>query len=148
MEELKHNNPYQPEMDFTLFTYKLKDQTMGDAATIAQVDDSPTVGKKNITKLAQQEVEKKLRLGSIEDLSIKLLGLNQNRYHNGELVVNSKHYVDEPEIPHLSYLNDETKQDILNHTVETQDVLLSQTVKSCSQTPISLQPTQKTSDTS
>ena len=114
MEELKHNNPYQPEMDFTLFTYKLKDQTLKDAVTTAQVEDPPTVGKQNIIKLAQQEVEKKLRPGSIEDLPIGLLSLNQNRYYNRGLVENSKHYVDDPEIPYPSYLHDEAEQYILN----------------------------------
>ena len=87
---------------------------MGDATTTVQADDSPITGKKSITKLAQQEVGKKLRLGSIEDLPSRLLGLNQSSGHNGELVVNSKHFVDDPEILHSSYPNDEAKQDVLN----------------------------------
>ena len=119
MEELKHNDPHQPEIDFTLFTYKLKNQTLKDAVTIAQVEDPPTVGKQNITKLAQQEVEKKLRLGSIEDLPIRILSLNQNRYYNRGPVENSKPYVDDPEIPFPSYLHDEAEQYILNLVLQS-----------------------------
>ena len=118
MEELKHTDSHQPKMDFKLFTYKLKDKTLKDAVTITQVEDSPTVGKQNITKLAQQEVEKKLRLSSIEDLPIRILSLNQNRHYNRGLGEDSKHYVDDPEIPYPSYLHDEVEQYILNQGLQ------------------------------
>ena len=118
-KELKNSGFHPLKMDPALFVHKSKGQTMCDAATAVHVDDSLITGKKNIVKSAQQEIGEKLRFGSIEDLPFRFLGLNYSRGQDGELVVDSKYYVDSLEIPHLSQLNNKAKQDVLDQDLQS-----------------------------
>ena len=58
--------------------------------------------------------KKDIKFGSIEDLPFRLQDLIDSKDQNGEPVVYSEHYVNNPETPHLSYLNNKAKQDVLD----------------------------------
>ena len=101
-------------MDPALFIHKTGSQQMCDAGMAVHVDDALNAGKKSVLDAAQENMEKKLTYGNMENLPFRFLGGNYKRGKHGEIVMDLQHYVDALELPNLRDLAGTAKQDLLS----------------------------------
>ena len=109
-KELKNIGFHPLSMDPAMFIHKPKGEQMMDGGAAVHVDDTMTAGNKQVLDRAQQQMEKNLKYGSVDTLPFRFLGSNYKRLHNGEIMIDQKHYVDALEIPDMPELSKLVKQ--------------------------------------
>ena len=67
---------------------------MFEAAAAVHVDDAFNVGKKPALDKSQEVLSQKFTYGSVEELPFRFLGQNYQQDKNGDLVIDTKHYVE------------------------------------------------------
>ena len=102
------------EANPTHLIHKSEDQTVCIISTKPQVGGPLITGQKNIMKSVWQEVRRKLKPGSLENLPFGFQDLIDGQNQKEELMIYGKHPWDNLETPHRSQLNNRAKQDVPN----------------------------------
>ena len=118
-KELKNIGFHPLSMDPAMFIHKPKGEQMMDGGAAVHVDDTMTAGKKQVLDRAQQKLEENLKYGSVDTLPFRFLGSNYRRLHNGEIMIDQKHYVDALEIPDMPELSKLVKQQVLPEKLQS-----------------------------
>ena len=117
--ELKNTGFHPLSMDPAMFIHKPKGEQMMDGGAAVHVDDTMAAGKKQVLDRAQQQLEKNLKYGNVDNLPFRFLGNNYRRLHNGEIMIDQKHYVDALEIPDMPELSKLVKQQVLPERLQS-----------------------------
>ena len=114
------NMEFRPSnLDPALFIHKRRGEEIFDVATAVHVDDSLSVGTKNSVHTAQAILSDKFTYGSIESLPFRFLGQNYKRDEQGNLTMDTAHYVDKLELPDQKDFAHLAKQDVLPDQLQT-----------------------------
>ena len=107
------------KLDPALFIHKKQGQEMYDVATAVHVDDALSVGQEKAVNKAQTFLNNKFTYGTVERLPFRFLGHNYKQDQEGNLSMDTAHYVENLELPDPGLYSHLTKQDILPDDLQT-----------------------------
>ena len=107
------------KLDPALFIHKKQGQEMYDVATAVHVDDALSVGQEKAVTKAQEFLNNKFTYGTVERLPFRFLGHNYKQDQEGNLSMDTAHYVENLELPDPNLYSHLTKQDILPDNLQT-----------------------------
>merc|ERR1712197_272232 len=102
-----------------MFIHKSGTSEMCDGGAAVHVDDAMMAGKAKVLDNAQEQLEERLKYGSVDTLPFRFLGSNYRRLHNGEILIDQKHYVDALEIPDMPELSKLVKQQVMPEKLQS-----------------------------
>ena len=118
-KELKDVGFHPLTMDPAMFIHKTRGQQMCDAGAAVHVDDALTAGKGEVLDKASEQLETRLKYGTVESLPFRFLGGNYKRLHNGDIIIDNQHFVDNMEVPDMPELTKLKKADPLPEKLQS-----------------------------
>ena len=90
-KEFKSIGFHPLSMDPAVFVHKSNKGGMCDGAAAVHVDDTMTVGRAEVLNSAQEQMEERLKYGSVESLPFRFLGSNYKRTAGGDIIIDQQH---------------------------------------------------------
>ena len=105
-------------MDPATFILKANKEEAAKAFVAVHVDDTITVGEKEVVKEVQEKMSKGLVYGSNDELPCRYLGINMTR-EDKSIILDQDHYVHGIELPDISGVQSLKKDNILPDKYQT-----------------------------